>query len=531
MASYFLFYNFFNFKFEELQVLRWFILLFLLFFNLEAKIPKDTLIVAVENEISRINPAYSEDHDAVINLVFSGLTRFDEHMSLKPDLATSWNVSKDGLSYDIFLREDVLWHDGVKFSADDVKFSLEAFKNPKNNSSVYVNFEDIKSIEILNPYHLKITLSKPFPAFLDALSIGMLPKHLLSDKDLNTASFNQNPIGTGPYKFVKWKKGEYVEFKANENFYLTKVKTPRLIIKHIFDPSVASVELKNGKIDAALIDVSLLNIFKKDENFKILRERSADYRALMFNLENEFLKDIQIRKALNYAVDKQSIVKNLLHDYGFVANHPLERSWADSKAFKTYEYNPKKAQDLILALGFKKNDEGIFEKDGKILEFEIWTMSNDPLRVSLAGILQSEFKKIGVIAKVVAKPAGSFDYSKVDSFLVGWGSPLDPDFHTFRVFESSQDSALNNEGWNFGHYHDKKVDIALQKARNTLNLEERKKYYKEFIDALYENPPFIFLTYLDFALVYNAKLEGVKARNLGHHGVGFTWNIYEWSKK
>ena len=92
-------------------MLRWFILLFLLFFNVEAKIPKDTLIVAVENEISRINPAYSEDHDAVINLVFSGLTRFDEHMSLKPDLAASWNVSKDGLSYDIFLREDVLWHD------------------------------------------------------------------------------------------------------------------------------------------------------------------------------------------------------------------------------------------------------------------------------------------------------------------------------------------------------------------------------------------------------------------------------------
>lgn len=178
-------------------------------------------------KISRINPAYSEDHDAVINLVFSGLTRFDENMSLKPDLAASWNVSKDGLSYDIFLREDVLWHDGVKFSADDVKFSLEAFKNPKNNSSVYVNFEDIKSIEILNPYHLKITLSKPFPAFLDALSIGMLPKHLLSDKDLNTASFNQNPIGTGPYKFVKWKKGEYVEFKANENFLSYKSKNPK----------------------------------------------------------------------------------------------------------------------------------------------------------------------------------------------------------------------------------------------------------------------------------------------------------------
>ncbi|EBF6028076.1 ABC transporter substrate-binding protein, partial [Campylobacter jejuni] len=128
-------------------MLRFLIFAMLLFVNLEAKIPKDTLIIAVENEIARINPAYSEDHDAVINLVFSGLTRFDENMSLKPDLAKSWDVSKDGLVYDIFLRDDVLWHDGVKFSADDVKFSIEAFKNPKNNSSVYVNFEDIKSVE------------------------------------------------------------------------------------------------------------------------------------------------------------------------------------------------------------------------------------------------------------------------------------------------------------------------------------------------------------------------------------------------
>ncbi|MFQ6342180.1 ABC transporter substrate-binding protein [Campylobacter sp. VTCC 70190] len=509
---------------------RFLLFVLLLFINLQAKTPKDTLIIAVENEITRINPAYSEDHDAVINLVFSGLTRFDENMNLKPDLAKSWDISKDGLVYDIFLRDDVLWQDGVKFSAEDVKFSLEAFKNPKNNSSVYVNFEAIKSVEILNPYHLKITLFKPFPALLDALSIGMLPKHLLENENLNTTAFNQNPIGTGAYKFVKWKKGEYVEFKANENFYLTQVKTPKLIIKHIPDPSIASVELKNGKIDAALIDVSLLNIFKNDTNFKILREKSADYRALMFNLNNEFLKDVKVRQALNYAVDRKSIVEKLLHGYGFIAQHPLQNSWANPSDFKSYEYNPKKAQDLLLSLGFKKNKEGNFEKDGKVLEFEIWAMSNDPLRVSLAGILQSEFKKIGVQTKVMAKPSGSFDYSKVDSFLIGWGSPLDPDFHTFRVFESSQDSALNNEGWNFGHYSDKAVDTALQKARNTLNLEERKKHYKEFISALYENPPFIFLAYLDFALVYDKELKGVKARNLGHHGVGFTWNVYEWSK-
>lgn len=114
--------------------------------------PKDTLIIAVENEAPKINPAYSEDHDAVIGLIFSGLIRFDENMKAKPYLAKSWSISKDGLVYELELRDDILWHDGAKFSAKDVKFSLEAFKDPKNNAEIYVNFKDIKKIEILSDY-------------------------------------------------------------------------------------------------------------------------------------------------------------------------------------------------------------------------------------------------------------------------------------------------------------------------------------------------------------------------------------------
>ncbi|EGK8113756.1 ABC transporter substrate-binding protein [Campylobacter upsaliensis] len=491
---------------------------------------KDTLIIAVENEAPKINPAYSEDHDAVIGLIFSGLIRFDENMKVKPDLAKSWSISKDGLVYELDLRDDVLWHDGAKFSAKDVKFSLEAFKDPKNNAEIYVNFKDIKSIELLGDYKIKITLSRPFVGFLDSLSAGMLPSHLLENENLSTSEFNQNPVGTGAFKFEKWKKGEYVSLVANENFHLGKVKSKRLILRHINDANVAAVELKNGKIDAALIDSSLLKSFENDKKFKVLREKSADYRALMFNLENEFLKDKNVRLALNYAVNKQAIVDNILHGYGFIASHPLENSWAAPKEFKNYTYDVKKADELLQKAGFKKNEKGLYAKNGKILSFDIYTMSNDPLRVSLAGILQSEFKKFGVEVKVVAKPAGSFDYSKVDSFLIGWGSPYDPDFHTYRVFESSQDTNKNSSGWNFGHYNDKNADEALEKARNSLDPQERKKYYAQFINALYENPPFIFLTYLDFALVYKANLKEVKPRILGHHGVGFTWNIYEWSQ-
>ncbi|MCH5336051.1 MAG: ABC transporter substrate-binding protein [Campylobacter sp.] len=506
------------------------ILIFLCFSVISLLAQKDTLILAVENEIPRINPAFSEDHDEAVALVFSGLTRFDENLSLKGDLAKSWKISQNGLVYEFDLRDDVLWHDGVKFDARDVKFSLEAFKNPKNNSSLRIRFEELEKVEILNPYKVKITLKNPYPAFLDALSIGIIPAHLLENKDLNTDKFNQNPIGTGAFKFVQWKKGEYMEFKANENYHLGKVQTQRLFLKRINDPNVAALALKNSQIDAALIESSLLKTFKEDSKFEILREKSADYRALMFNLDNEFLKDRKVRLALNYAVDKEMIVKNILHDYGFKASHPLELSWANQGEFKTFDYNPKKARFLLEEAGFKKNEQGFYEKDSKLLEFDIYAMSNDPLRVVLAGILQSEFKKIGVKTNVKTKLAGSFDYSKVDSFLIGWGSPYDPDFHTFNVFTSFNDTKLNPKGWNFGHYHNAKVDESLIKARTSFKQEERLKYYKEFIDAINEDPPFIFLVYLDFALVYDKNIKGIKPMILGHHGVGFSWNVYEWSK-
>ncbi|WP_291950455.1 ABC transporter substrate-binding protein [Campylobacter sp.] len=506
------------------------VLIFFFALNLFAVTPKDTIVIAVENEPDRINPLFSEDHDVAIGLVFSGLTRFDENMSLAPDLATSWKVSKDGLMYEFSLRDDVLWHDGVKFSAKDVEFSINALKDKKLNSPSKVNFDAVKEIKIIDDYNINIILSSPFPAFLDALSVGVLPYHLLKEENLNTTNFNQHPIGTGPYKLKQWKQGQYMILQANERYYLSKVKTPKLILKNIKDPSISAIELKNGSIDVALVDFFLASNFQNDKNFKVLVEPSADYRALMFNLDNEFLKDIKVRLALNYAVDKDIIVKSLLHSFGKVANHPLENSWANPKEFPVYGYDIKKANELLKQAGFIKNKNGILEKNGKELSFKMFAMSEDPLRIALVNILQSEFLKLGIKAKAVAKPRGSFDYTKVDSFLIGWGSPYDPDFHTFRVFASSQDSTLNSSGWNFGHYKNFKVDESLKLARKSLDFEERKKYYKDFIQALYDDPAFLFIAYIDYPLVFAKNIEGIKPHILGHHGVGFAWNAYEWNK-
>lgn len=503
---------------------KWFFLCLTLMIAFGAT-PKDTIIIAVENEIERLNPLFSEDHDEAIGLIFSGLTRFDEKMNLKPDLAKSWQVSKDGLEYKFELRDDVFWHDKVKFSAKDVEFTLEAVNNPKLNSPIKANFEMIKDIKVLDDTHLIITLSKAFPAFLDALSVGILPKHLLQNENLNTSKFNQAPIGTGAFKFKFWKRGQYLSLEANENYHLGKVQSPKLILKHISDPNISAIELKNSSVDVALVGFETFESFKNDANFNVLIEKSADYRALMYNFNNPIFKDRAIREALNYTIDKELIVQKLLHSLGSAAYHPLQNSWASVKKHHKTTYNPQKASEILAKAGWQKNARGVLEKNGTELSFDMYAMSNDPLRVALIKLLSSEFAKIGIKTNVIAKPAGSFDYSKVDSFLVGWGSPYDPDLHTYRVFESSQDKV-----WNFGHYKNAKVDEALKNARSTLDEKKRKLYYEEFIAALEQEPPFLFLVYLDFALVYNKDIKGIKPRILGHHGVGFSWNAWQWSK-
>lgn len=492
--------------------------------------PKDTLVVAVENEPSRLNPIFSEDHDVAMGIVFSGLVRFDEKMRVLPDLAKSWSISQDGLVYEFELQEGVKWHDGREFGADDVIFTLQAIENKKNNSPLRVNFEMISKIEKINSNQIRITLSRPYSAFLDVMSVGILPKHLLQGKDLKTDSFNFSPIGTGAYKLKQWKKGRYMSFEANENYHLGRVKTPKLVLKTISNPSISAIELKNKNIDVGLVDFELASSFAQDKKFKLFFLQSADYRALMFNVKNPIFKDKQVRIALNYAVDKKAMLQILLHSFGFVAHHPLQLSWADSKTYPKYSYDPQKALEILQKNGWKKNKDGILEKAGRLLSFEIYAMNNDPLRVAMASVLQSEFAKIGVRTKVIAKPSGSFDYTDIDSFLVGWGSPLDPDLHTYRVFSSFEDTDINQEGWNFGHYHNLKVDEALTLARNTIDKKERQNAYADFISALHDDPPFIFMLYLKYPLVCASSLQGIKPNIVGHHGVGFTWNIWEWSK-
>ena len=181
-------------------------------------------LVYASGDYTSINPALYE-HGEINSLIFSGLTAHDADNKVVPALAETWEYDKEHYTYTFHLRKDVKWHDGQPFTASDVVFTLEAILNPENESEIASNYEDIVSMAAVDEHTFTLTLSAPNVAMLDYLTIGILPRHLLEGKNLITDSFNQNPVGTGPYKLTHWDVGQSITLEKNQDYY---GKTPSI---------------------------------------------------------------------------------------------------------------------------------------------------------------------------------------------------------------------------------------------------------------------------------------------------------------
>ncbi|SMB89661.1 peptide/nickel transport system substrate-binding protein [Desulfonispora thiosulfatigenes DSM 11270] len=481
------------------------------------------LVYGAEFEYEKINPILEET--TVDEMIFSGLTKFDENNKVVPDLAKKWDISLDGLEYTFTLRDDVKWHDGEKFMAGDVKFTIDKVIDPNTNTAKQEEFEQVNSVEVIDEHKVKVILKKPFPPLLEKLSIGVVPKHLLEGKDINNADFNSNPIGTGPFRFKVWNQGSDLTVVANEDFYNGRAKLDTVIFKFLPDANVRLVQLETGEIDLAYLEPDQLERIKTMENIKLYEMPTADYRCMMYNMKEPLWQDVKVRKALNYAVDRQAIIDGIVLGKGTRAYGPLQVSWANNPDVEKYEYNLDKAQTLLKEAGWKPGSDGILEKDGKKFSFKLTCPITDPVRVALANSLATDFKKIGVEAIPDPLDWSVIKIDETESFLLGWGSPFDPDDHTYRLFTSGViGKGLNN----LGSYKNSEIDRLLELARTTSDTEKRKEYYGEFQKVLAEDPPYNFICYLDALYGVNKNVEGIKPRTLGHHGAGFLWNIEEW---
>lgn len=472
------------------------------------------------NDYTRINPAIDE-HGEINALIFDGLTDHNEENEIVPGLATSWEYDEDTFTYTFHLKEDVQWHDGKDFTAEDVQFTIEAIMNPENESEIASNYEDIEDIKLIDNHTIAFTLKNANVAFLEYMTIAILPKHLLEGEDMQESDYFKFPIGTGPYMMKEWDEGQSIILVKNKDYYKGSPKIDTVVFKITQDDNVQSLQLKAKELDLALITPTLAQQFMKNDNFTVHTMETADYRGILYNFNNPFWQENrELIKAMNYAFDREAMLNTVLLGEGEVAYGPLQKNEYNNEAVEKYDYNPEKAKQLIEVAGWTMGKDGYYEKEGERLSFELTANENEQERIDLANIASQQLKEIGV--ECIVKVTSNIDWQNQYANLIGWGSPFDADDHTYKVFGT-------DKGGNYSSYSNGDVDKYLTLARQTADEEKRATYYAKFQQALAEDPAFAFFVYLDANYVASTAISGISESTvLGHHGVGIFWNIEEW---
>jgi len=449
------------------------------------------LIFALAGEVSVLNPILSTDttSSAVEGAIFTGMTRVNEKLEVVPDLAESWQVSKDGKVWTFNLRRGIQWHDGFPFTAHDVVFTFNSILNPKINSvrrSDYIIDGQPIKFKALDNFTVQAILPKPFAPFLARSGMSVIPKHLLEDKDINTADFNRQPVGTGPFKFKEWVTGDHVALVRNDNYYLGKPKLAEILYKIIPNENSILVALEAGEVDEAGIPPKDYTRMKAKAGINVFEYDSLVYTYLGFNLANPKFQDKRVRQALAYATNKKQLVSLIFKGLASPAYAPSAPiSWAYNDNVPKYEYDPEKAGQLLKDAGAQN------------LEFTILVNQGNKEREKAAVILQQQYKKVGVkvnirvmewsaLLKIVNAPTGPKDFEAV---LMGWSLGLDPD--SYSIWHSSQ----YPRGFNFVDYNNPEVDQLLQLGRVTMDKEQRKQIYAKIWQLIADDQPYIFLWY------------------------------------
>jgi peptide/nickel transport system substrate-binding protein len=309
--------------------------------------------------------------------IFQGLTRIDSRGDTQPDLAKSWDISPDGLTYTFHLQTGVKFHDGTPMTADDVKFSLDRARAPKSTTAQPQLFASIKSVEVVDPATVKVTLSHPDGDFL--YDMGWGDAVIVSPK--TAATDGTDPIGTGPFKFVDWVKGDHIDLAKNPDYWGTPVKLDKVTFKFISDPTAATSALLAGDIDAfpEFPAPESLDQIKSDPRFSVIVGSTEGETVMAMNLAHKPLDNILVREAIAHAIDRKAIIDGAQFGYGtpigtfFPPDNP---AYVDLRSLSNFD--PDKSKALLkqagvsnLTLTLKLPPPSYARNSGQIIQQEL----------------------------------------------------------------------------------------------------------------------------------------------------------------
>ena len=487
---------------------------------------------ALIGSMSRFNPLLDRnnapDRD-VDKLLFSGLIRFDSRGMPLPDLAEAWGTSQDGTIYNFSIRPNALWHDGEPVTTDDVIFTIDLIK-----SSVSYYPQDVKAlwdeVEIrrMDDKTMQFRLPEPFVPFLDYLTFGVLPKHILgtipADQILN-ADFNLHPVGSGPYQFdhLLVENGQITGtvLTLAPQYYGQKPYIPQVVFRYYPSAQAALDAYKQGEVmGISQITTDILDEALLEEDLSLYTSRRPELSLIFFNLNNgevAFFQDPAVRKALLTGLNRQRMINDLLRGQAILADGPiLPGSWAYYDGVEHIAYDPDAAISILRKEGYVIPPEGgdVRAKDGHFLTFTL-LHPDDELHTALAEHIRQDWEKLGVRVVLEAKPYEQLIYDNLErreyqAALVDLNLSYTPDPDPYPFWHQAEATG----GQNYAQWDNRPASEYLERARITADINERARLYRNFQVIFAQELPALPLYFPTYTFAVDAQVYGVQAAPL-----------------
>jgi peptide/nickel transport system substrate-binding protein len=451
-----------------------------------------------------------------------------------PELAESWDISDDGLEYTFNLREDVTWHDGEQFTADDVVFTYELHMHEDTGSPRFTELSTrIDTVEAVDDYTVQYTLSQPASPFLQqSMVYYIVPEHILGDvepADLASHDFSIGTegvtIGCGPFIFQEWVSDDHITLVRNEDYYKGAPHIDQWIQRVVPDQTVLAQQIGTGEVDYGGVQEADYDGLDAQENVNVTTYDTFNFTFYSYQLDEErttLFQEREVRQALLYGLDREGLIQAIRFGIGEVAVGTMPvPSWAydPDSIDRHYDYDPDRAREMLDEAGWVVGDDGIRERDGERFSFQIFTNAGNEIREQYVAVMQEQWREIGVECTPQTEEWNAFldritstrDY---EVFLVGFSWGVEP--HQETMWQT-------DGGFNMNGYSNPEVDDLLAQALETTDQDERREIYTEMQNIVLDDLP---SPILDFPQgIYGTN---VRVHNLFPNAVSITINAHEW---